>query len=178
MSDTKEKFCSEMARATEPVILGIDPGCDRSGVVLYARDSRTVLAASPDMENHDVLDLIRFGRSWPLVTRAMERIEAIYGGIKGRHVVGSETVRTIMFCGRVIEAAHPNPVMCLSPAEIREAVCGTTRANDAAVTQALKDNIGKPGTKKAPGPTFGVVKHAWRALAAAHASTIAEVHTE
>jgi len=41
------------------------------------------------------------------------------------------------------------------------------RAKDANIRQALLDLIGPQGTKKTPGPTYGIKSHTWAALAVA-----------
>jgi hypothetical protein len=41
------------------------------------------------------------------------------------------------------------------------------RAKDQNIRQALIDRLGPPGTKKNPGPTYGVTSHMWSALAVA-----------
>jgi hypothetical protein len=46
-------------------------------------------------------------------------------------------------------------------------ICGTPRAKDPNIRQALIDKYGAPGTKKNPGPTYGVSSHLWSALAIA-----------
>ena len=51
-------------------------------------------------------------------------------------------------------------------------LCGTARAKDPNVHQALIDMYGgsmkaAKGTKKAPGPLYGVKSHIWSALAVA-----------
>jgi Holliday junction resolvasome RuvABC endonuclease subunit len=154
-------------------VIGVDPGTTKSGVACYNLQTKSVEWSNGEMPNDQVLLLIRASMTNPETEIALERIAAIYGG-----VVGGETIKTIMFCGRVIQCAWPRIIRCLSPQEIRTAICGTAKAKDAGVTQALKDRIGDKGTKKNPGPTFGVSSHAWRGLAVAYASTLVPTHTE
>jgi hypothetical protein len=53
------------------------------------------------------------------------------------------------------------------------------RAKDPNVRQALLDKIGPVGTKKNPGPLYGVSGHGWSALAVAvYASECAECEQE
>ena len=51
------------------------------------------------------------------------------------------------------------------------ALCGSARATDANLRAALLDRYGGSGraigTRKAPGPLYGVKSHAWAALALA-----------
>ena len=51
--------------------------------------------------------------------------------------------------------------------DIKLHLCQSPRAKDANVRQALLDRLGPQGTKKAPGPTYGVKSHEWAALAVA-----------
>jgi hypothetical protein len=51
--------------------------------------------------------------------------------------------------------------------DIKLHLCQSPRAKDANVRQALLDRLGPQGTKKAPGPTYGVRSHEWAALAVA-----------
>lgn len=54
-----------------------------------------------------------------------------------------------------------------SPRQCRIHLCGSARARDPHVREALLDRLGPKGTKAEPGPTYGVSGHAWRALAVA-----------
>jgi hypothetical protein len=51
--------------------------------------------------------------------------------------------------------------------DIKLFLCGTMRAKDANIRQALIDKIGPQGTKAQPGPTYGIKSHSWAALAVA-----------
>ena len=51
--------------------------------------------------------------------------------------------------------------------QIKVHLCESARAKDGNVRQALIDRIGAQGTKKKPGPTYGVSKDVWAALAVA-----------
>lgn len=148
-------------------ILAIDPGPDSSGVVLFDVASMSVVWSNAEMPNDEVLEKVRYASGYDGHSVACECIEAMYAH------VGKETVRTIRFTGRIEEA-----VLCgistlhlLSPQDIKKVVCGTASAKDPAVRQAVIDTLGKPGTKKNPGPTYGVSSHAWRALAVALAAS-------
>jgi len=44
-------------------------------------------------------------------------------------------------------------------------LCGTMKANDANISQALRDRFGEKGTKKNPGWFFGFYKDVWQAYA-------------
>ena len=69
-------------------ILGIDPGCDTSGVVHFDSETRRVIEAWPDMPNAILQAIVRDENCADAV--ACECIEAMYAH------VGKETVRTIV----------------------------------------------------------------------------------
>ncbi len=146
-------------------IFAIDPGPVTSGTI-FLQGSGKAWGADPAMDNDYLLGLLRTDLNASAI--ACESIEAMYAH------VGKETVRTIRFIGRIQEACHgmKRPLTLLSPQEVKKRVCGTAAAKDPAVRQALIDKLGPQGTKKAPGPTYGVVKHAWRALAVAYAVSL------
>ena len=50
---------------------------------------------------------------------------------------------------------------------VRLHLCHASRAKESHVRRALLDRLGEPGTKKAPGVTYGVHGHCWSALALA-----------
>lgn len=136
-------------------ILGIDPGPRSSGVVAW--EEGAVVWAQQAMPNEEVREEIKKG--WDLV--CLERIRAAYAHI------GVSTVDTIWESARFYQLAIEwgISVWCASPDQVRQTVAGTTRARDSGVRQALLDLIGPQGVKRDPGPTYGVSKHAWRALA-------------
>lgn len=143
------------------IILGIDPGPETSGICLYNSNTGRVEEAWSAMANDDVIEVIA-------VTRAdAVAIEHIHN--QGRAVVGQSTFSTCVWAGQFCRQA----IVCLLPAKLilRSAVkmhiCGTMRAKDANIAQALRDKLGGKGTRAQPGPTYGVSGHAWQALAVA-----------
>jgi len=144
----------------------IDPGPKTSGVIFYVAATGKAWGAQADMPNEELLGMLRTDINASAI--ACESIEAMYAH------VGKETVQTIRFIGRIQEACYNRnrPLTLMSPQEVKKAVCGTASAKDPAVRQALIDRLGPPGTKKNPGKTYGVSKHAWRALAVAVAATL------
>jgi hypothetical protein len=51
--------------------------------------------------------------------------------------------------------------------DVKMFLCGSNRAKDGNIRQALLDLVGPQGTKKAPGPTYGLRGDEWAALAVA-----------
>lgn len=134
-------------------VLAIDPGTTESGWVLY--DGKVIDSgvsqneALIDQLAHEDADLM-----------AVEMI-ASYG-----MAVGREVFETCVWIGRFIQAT-PIPHKLITRQKVSLHVCKSPKAKDANIRRALIDKIGPVGTKKSPGPTYGVKSHAWAALAVA-----------
>jgi hypothetical protein len=142
-------------------ILAIDPGPVQSALVLLGPD-RKILDASIE-SNEKVAHLLRVGPcafGFPHV--AIEMI-ASYG-----MPVGVEVFETCCWIGRFEEAyVHKDLMSRHFRKDIKLHLCGSNRARDSNVRQALIDYLGPPGTKQNPGPTYGIKKDMWAALALA-----------
>lgn len=137
-------------------LLALDPGTTETGFCVFdagrIRDSGV-------LENGQALKFLRTALFDHL---AIEWIESF--GMP----VGREVFETVRWIGRFQQAwGDPDAVLFVPRREVKLALCGSARAKDANVRQALLDRLGPQGTKKAPGPTYGVKSHAWSALAVA-----------
>lgn len=146
-------------------ILAIDPGTTESGWVKY--DTETVMASGV-LPNAEILDLLRHTAADHRL--AIEMI-ASYG-----MPVGREVFETCVWIGRFQQTWHaPAEVELVYRKDVKMHLCGTPRAKDPNVRQALIDLFqptggGKTpqiGTKGQPGPLYGVSSHAWPALGVA-----------
>lgn len=81
--------------------------------------------------------------------------------------VGEATFRTAYWIGRFIQAAMPIRVYLMYRSTVRGHICHSSKATDSNIRQALIDKYGAPGTKKNPGPTYGIKADIWSALAIA-----------
>ena len=147
-------------------ILAIDPGTEQSGWVRLYGARVLESGVSP---NEDLLarvctlsGYVRAGLVSAML--AVERFEA-----RGMPI-GDDSIRTILWTGRFVQAWRPQDAVMVKRSAIKVHLCGTAKAKDPNVRQALIDRLGAPGTKKAPGPTYGVTSHAWAALAVAVAA--------
>lgn len=105
---------------------------------------------------------IQSGRFEHCHTLGIERFEA-----RGMPV-GNESVETMLWTGRFIQAwRSPESVVLIKRSAVKSNLCGTQKAKDSNVRQAVIDRLGPPGKKSKPGPTYGVTSHAWQALAVA-----------
>lgn len=144
-------------------ILAIDPGTTESGWVLLADGH---VCESGVLPNPQMLLRIR-NALWDS-TLAIEMI-ASYG-----MAVGREVFETCVWIGRFQQAWHaPEAVRLVYRRDVKMFLCGSPRAKDPNIRQALLDLLGPQGTKKAPGPTYGVKSHAWPALGVA--ATVAQL---
>lgn len=152
-------------------ILAIDPGTTRSGIVTWTKTApergsmtdRNYINSPLILENELVEDWIG-NCCKPVITKiAIEWIES-----RGMPV-GKTTFETCLWVGRFVKEAinHGIPVRCIPRGAIKMHHCGSMRAKDGNVSQALRDKYGEKGVKADPGFFFGVASHAWQACAVA-----------
>lgn len=142
-------------------IFAIDPGTVQSAwVILHDDGFVRDFGIEP---NDDVRRrLHRMGLEGRRARLAIEMI-ASYG-----MPVGREVFETCVWIGRFIEAASFDSTLVYRR-EIKLHLCNSARAKDANVRQALLDRYGPGrekavGTKRKPGPLYGVSKDVWAAL--------------
>ena len=142
-------------------ILAIDPGYIQSAWLALDDGVPTTFRIEP---NDDLLVALRgieylIGGADVVV---IEQIES-YG-----MAVGREVFETVRWAGRFEEAAHPIRVEMMPRRRVKTHLCGSARAKDANIRQALVDRFGGDsvyrGTKAAPGPLYGISKDVWSAL--------------
>jgi hypothetical protein len=145
--------------------IGIDPGPLTSGVVVLDRDGRVVLSEhAADVDR--VLAILSPG--WPDRSSAagIERIQS-------RGIAGASLFQTAEMGGRFFQAAlyYGHTARWIYRREVLAALDVTGKGSrDAMVRQALievYDGSTSIGTKRNPGPLYGVKSHAWQALAVA-----------
>ncbi len=142
------------------MILAIDPGTKESGYVRFTGDR---VYSAGICGNNDVLAWLADTSHKPMGTTLAIEMIASYG-----MAVGREVFETCVWIGRFQQAWHaPEAVRLVYRKDVKMHLCGSVKAKDANIRAALIDLIGPAGTKKAPGPTYGVSKHAWAALGVA-----------
>lgn len=145
-------------------ILALDPGNTQTGyAVIEMPEFRLVEFGKID--NEEMLDRIIGSALPPVDTVAIEMV-ASYG-----MAVGREVFETCVWIGRFHQAAgHPNTHYVYRKEE-KEVLCGSLRAKDANIRQALIDRYAKrdlkngKGTKAKPDVFYGVSKDVWAAIA-------------
>ncbi len=140
-------------------VFAIDPGPTESA---YAYWDGSMVQDFGKVPNDKILSLIEEQQNEKIQTY-IEMI-ASYG-----MAVGKEVFETCVWIGRFSERAN----MCDQTANLvyRKAVkmhlCGSMKAKDANIIQALKDRFGDKGTKASPGVFYGVSGDVWQAIALA-----------
>jgi hypothetical protein len=153
------------------MLLCIDPGPTKSGWCIM---NGTEIIGVGVWGNDE---LLRKVKSFPALGSNAIVIEKIasYG-----MPVGAEIFDTCIWIGRFIQAAAlPEDVQLITRKNVKLELCGTARAKDANIRQAVIDRfpatgggkIPQIGTKKEPGPLYEVKKDAWAAVALGIAQT-------
>lgn len=154
---------------TSGKVLAIDPGNIKSGYVIaeYDENDITRVLRAGKVENAEMMQIIAESAEMDFA------IEMIAGmGM----TVGKEVFDTCVWIGRFWERALTRDFRTMRYIYRREeklCLCGSARAKDANIRQALADryapghpNYGK-GTKKLPGFFFGFSADMWAAMAVA-----------
>ena len=142
------------------MILSIDPGNIESAYVVLDENLKPVDFAKVD--NEDLLESIIFKDFTEITEVAIEMI-ASYG-----MPVGATVFETCVWIGRFTEAIWQKygfKVNFVYRKDVKMNLCGTTKAKDGNVRQALIDRFGEVGVKKAPGWFYKVSKDVWSAIA-------------
>ena len=148
-------------------ILAIDPGPVKSGYVVF---NGYCVIESGHIDNQEILQQINL---LDLNEELAIEMIASYG-----MAVGKDVFETCVWIGRFVQhyvewfGKEPKRVF---RKDVKMTICGTTRAKDANVRQSLIDmfpaagggSTPQIGTKKQPGPLYGVSSHAWPALGVA-----------
>lgn len=141
------------------MILAIDPGNIESAYVLMDENTLKPIEFSK-VKNELLLGFLYGDRFTKANYFAIEMI-ASYG-----MAVGKEVFDTCVWIGRFYEAIEQ--MNCKEPTYIyrkdeKMNLCGTMKAKDSNIIQALKDRFGDKGTKRLPGWFYGFKKDIWQA---------------
>jgi hypothetical protein len=148
-------------------IIGIDPGPTTTAMVWIGLDMKSNkwrVTSKWEGSTEDAIDIVGANHADMAGECAIERVASM--GM----AVGEDVFETVHQSGRMFEAfkqTQKREMHRLKRAQIKMHLCGSMRAKDANIRQALVDKLGPQGTKKAPGPTYGVSGHKWAALAVA-----------
>ncbi|MBN93401.1 MAG: hypothetical protein CL928_04915 [Deltaproteobacteria bacterium] len=145
-------------------VLAIDPGTTQSAwAVVRGGGTVTTFGKEP---NETLLEAIRDkGRGWHTVDCLIVEGMTSYG-----KPVGTEVFETLVWTGRFLEAWEPGESDRISRRDVKKIVCGTTHSRDSDVRRCIierytEDGMDAIGTKKEPGPLYGVAGDVWSAIA-------------
>lgn len=151
------------------MIYAIDPGPERSAVVVYEPAARQIV--SHVIEANDVvLQRLAHRVRYQADTLVIEQV-ASFG-----MAVGADVFETVFWSGRFAQAWTGYHYAFrwdrVKRHEVKTHLCHTQRAKDPNIRQALIDRYGSTreraiGTKSKPGPLYGIVGDEWSALAVA-----------
>ena len=150
-------------------LLAIDPGTTESAFVLWDGDH---IIDAMIMANMDMLDYVATGYHTDFV---VEKVES-YG-----MPVGATVFETVFWAGRFVQAhAYVNDVdheierhsdcFRLTRRQVKLHLCGSSRAKDGNIRQAIIDRFGPVPTKARPNPVYDgnkIKKDEWAAFALA-----------
>lgn len=144
-------------------VVGVDPGPEQSAIVALEQVGQApVISFAGILANQEA----------KLFIKRRSQLDHIYIESMQNYgmTMGKSTVDTTIWIGRFYEARFEStgdePTLSLRTT-IKTHVCGSSSAKDSHVREALIDRFGKAGTKKEPGPTYGIASHLWSALAVA-----------
>lgn len=136
-------------------LLAIDPGPTKSAWMSF--DGEAIASRGID-ENERVLASLE----WAADALAIEMVQSF--GM----AVGAEVFETVLWTGRFIEA-FKGPFTKVYRKDVKLHLCGSMRAKDPNIRQALIDRYGGKdaaiGNKANPGPLRGIKADLWSALA-------------
>lgn len=139
------------------ITIGIDPGPGKHAIV--GVDASFAIHSAVEMQTFEAIEYLRALRYIDDIQIACEWFQS-YGMIAGR-----EVFETVFNIGRIYTAAR---FRLIPRVDVKLHLCGSVRAKDANIRQALIDRFGPIGTKKEPGKLYGIRgSHLWAALAVA-----------
>ena len=138
-------------------LTAIDPGPKQSAYVMFG------VGHHPQRNGIVDNDKLLYGEAMRAERLVIEGISC-YG-----MPVGKDVFDTCIWIGRFIQKFGPCAAEIIDRKDVKLHLCNSARAKDPMVRQALIDRYGGKtngiGTKKHPGPLYGITSHCWSALA-------------
>ncbi len=145
------------------MILAIDPGPAFSAYAILDENLHPQeFNKLPNCEILDMVDAVANDNSTYSKGEWHYAIEMVasYG-----MAVGKEVFETCVWVGRFTQTAIPLKAEYVYRKDVKINLCGSMKAKDGNIRQALIDRFGVVGVKKAPGWFYGVSKDVWSAIA-------------
>lgn len=147
------------------MIFAVDPGNTHSGFAVI-RMPDFVLCEFGKIKNEELLDMLARHHFANVVDVYAIEMVASYG-----MAVGKDVFETCVWIGRFIQVIHPKEHTYVFRKDEKICLCGSLKAKDSNIRQALIDRYAKfdfktgKGLKKKPDTFYGVSKDAWQAIA-------------
>lgn len=140
-------------------LLAIDPGSTESAYVVMGEDYKPLLHEK--ISNETLLAFIQTDFHDLCLTDLAIEMVACYG-----MPVGKEVFETCVWIGRFLQAADYIPTKrFIYRKDEKINLCGSLKAKDGNIRQALIDRFGPVGIKKNQGFFYGFSKDQWAAMA-------------
>lgn len=151
------------------IILAIDPGSEVSAWMLYSIVEKTPVRFDI-WDNLNLIYHLEKLETFKIAEKCTIEMVACYG-----MPVGKDVFETCAWIGRFEQAFGIDNCIRIFRKDIKMHLCNSMRAKDSNVRQALLDKYpstgggknGIIGTKKSPGPLYGLHDDLWSALAIA-----------
>jgi hypothetical protein len=146
------------------IVIGVDPGPEQSAFVVYNGLS---ISQHEIVENDALLTRLSV-----LKERSDRHVLIVEQIAMGGMIAGPSVFETCFWSGRFVQEWSPREWNRLKRINIKNHICGFSRAVDKQVREALIERFGPGtakaiGTKRQPGPLYGISSHQWAALAVA-----------
>src|ERR1035437_5585378 len=139
-------------------VLSIDPGDILSAYTLFEVGTFRIIS-SGKIPNEELLKMVRDYRMTNGISLlAVETVQSF--GM----AVGATIFETCIVIGQFKEAFR-SPVRLVKRTEVKMHICGTHKAKDSNIRQALIDRFGPVGNKKAKGHCYELAADTWSAFA-------------
>lgn len=144
------------------VMLAIDPGSELTAYVVWNGASIEDKGKVPNKVMLSVMT--SFALNHPGGECVIEQIAHYGTGMPA----GRTVFDTCIWIGRYVQTwadlnRNQEPRL-IERRKVKMHLCGSARAKDGNIRQALIDRYGEPGTKKEPGKLYGVSADVWQAL--------------
>jgi hypothetical protein len=154
-------------------ILAIDPGPEKSALLIYDVDKKEIafkaIEKNDECERIILKSFLYDNEANPSSSICYIEMPECFGMPVGKSVL--HTCRWVGKYETLVEQLGSKTNL-ISRSEVKLYLCGSKRAKDSNIRQALIDKFGGNrekaiGTKKNPGPLYGIKKDLWSALAIA-----------
>ena len=149
----------------QQMIFAVDPGNTHSGFAVI-RMPDFALCEFDKVENDELLIMLESYSHANVVDVVAIEMVASYG-----MAVGKDVFETCVWIGRFVQATQPKKATFVYRKEEKLCLCGSLKAKDSNIRQALIDRYAKfdfkngKGVKKKPDTFYGVSKDVWQAIA-------------